>query len=670
MYVQVSIPISSFKTFTYSADSINKKLLFPGQSVCVTFRNKVTNGFIISTLNKPSFKGKVLPIKSINNESFNISKELWETLCWISQYYICSLGKTLQSTIPYQHITKLDYSINKKVFITDLGENALKNNLIQYTNQKKILHYLDLNQNCFLNNLSMVCTSYRATCKRLEALNFITITKEHIALIDGKNKKYNLTDQQNNISNKILSDWKYSKKPALLTGVSGSGKTLIYIDIMKSFITKKKDIIILVPEIALIHELYNILVQYFSNSIICWHSKMKTTEKKQALLTIKNKESSILISTRSGLFAPLSNLGLIIVDEEQEATYKEDGKAPYYNAREAALMRAKFSKSNIILVSSSPSLESFSSGENNIFSTYELKNRFKKYDLPKILIINMKNKENYGKGLSIISRKLAEEIEVNLNNKKQVLLLHNKTGEKIQKIEEILKKLFSNFIIARYDRDSIKGNNYYKILEDFHNNKINILLGTQMIAKGIDFKNVSLVGILNADFGISSPDFRSDEKLFQLAYQFIGRAGRHSNSSKAFIQSFNIDNVYIKNIYEYNINNFYNYILEDRKSLFYPPFSRIIRIVISGSNRKITEKKSEMLYDLFAKNRNLKVIGPSEAPIQKINNQWRYHLLIKMKKNYWIKLFNWIENEIGLSIFENNSNNLKIKLDVDPIFFL
>ena len=333
-------------------------------------------------------------------------------------------------------------------------------------------------------------------------------------------------------------------------------------------------------------------------------------------------------------------------------------------------MRAKFSKSNIILVSSSPSLESFSSAKNKTFLTYELKNRFQKYDLPKILVINMKNKENYGKGLSIISRKLVEEIEINLNNNKQVLLLYNKAGEKIQKIEGILKNLFSNFTISRYDRDSIKGESYYKLLENFHNNKINILLGTQMIAKGIDFKNVSLVGILNADFGISSPDFRSDEKLFQLAYQFIGRAGRHSNSSKAIIQSFNTDSIYIKNIYEYNIDNFYNYILKDRKSLFYPPFSRIIRIIVSSTNQKQAEKKSEILYDLFDKNNNLQVLGPSEAPINEINNQFRYHLLIKMKKNYWIKLFDWVEKEIGLSIFENNSNNLKIKLDVDPIFFL
>ena len=186
----------------------------------------------------------------------------------------------------------------------------------------------------------------------------------------------------------------------------------------------------------------------------------------------------------------------------------------------------------------------------------------------------------------------------------------------------------------------------------------------------VTLEKISLVGILNADFGLSSPDFRSDEKLFQLAYQFIGRAGRHSNSSKAIIQSFNTDSIYIKNIYEYNINNFYNYILKDRKSLFYPPFSRIIRIIVSSSNQKKAEKKSEILYDLFDKNNNLQILGPSEAPIHEINNQFRYHLLIKMKKNYWIKLFDWVEKEIGLSIFENNSNNLKIKLDVDPNFFL
>ena len=282
----------------------------------------------------------------------------------------------------------------------------------------------------------------------------------------------------------------------------------------------------------------------------------------------------------------------------------------------------------------------------------------------------MKNKENYGKGLGIISRKLIEEIEINLNNNKQILLLHNRIGDHIKKIENKIKKLFPNSNIARYDRESIQVHGYDSFLDQFHNNKINILLGTQMIAKGIDFKNVSLVGILNADLGITTPDFRADEKLFQLAYQFIGRAGRHSNQSKAIIQTFNPENIYIKSIYDYNIKKFYNYLLADRKSLFYPPYSRLIRIIVSSSNNSLAQKKSDMIYEMFSKNKNLQIIGPSEAPIHQHNNHWRYHLLIKMKKNYWIKMFDWIEKEVGFSIFENNTNHLKIKLDVDPVFFL
>ncbi|SVD22920.1 uncharacterized protein METZ01_LOCUS375774, partial [marine metagenome] len=300
-------------------------------------------------------------------------------------------------------------------------------------------------------------------------------------------------------------------------GVSGSGKTMVYIDLIKSAILKNKSIIVLVPEIALIMGAYNVLNKFFPDYVIIWHSKMKQTEKKRTLNKIKNKQGSIVVSTRSGLFLPFNNLGLIVVDEEQESSYKQDSKSPYYHARDVAIMRAKFSCSNIILISSSPSLESYLSCKNKNFSIYKLKDRFNKYKLPDVTIINMKNKENYGKGYGMISRELFDNITTNLNSGEQILLLHNRFGPQIKIFEKLLIDLFPNATIARYDRETIQKNNFYTILNNFHENKINILLGTQMIAKSIDFKNVTLVGILNADLGLNLPDFRSDEKLFQLA---------------------------------------------------------------------------------------------------------------------------------------------------------
>ena len=669
MYVQVSIPISSFKTFTYSVNNLNKNQIFPGQSVVVSFRNQTTIGFILSVLTKPNFQGRILSIKSINKDSFNISNELWKTINWISQYYICSIGKTLHATIPYQHIDKLDSQLVQKVRITDLGKHAIENQIIKYSNQVKVLKYLLSESECIYHDLGNICISYQSTVKRLKQLKFIDVYRKTVAHQNIQPKEYQLTQQQKDIVEKILNDWKVNKKPALLSGVSGSGKTLIYIDLIKSFIKTNKDVIVLVPEIALIKELHDILDKYFPNIVIAWHSKIKKTDKKEALLKIKSTNPTIVVATRSGLFMPLSNLGLIVIDEEQESSYKEEGKAPYYHARDVALMRASFSNSKIILVSSSPSLESFFKTEKKQFLTYSLKDRFKNYKLPKILIINMKNKENYGKGFGMISRKLFEEISFTLKKNKQVLLLHNRIGDQIKKLENILTDLFSDYTIRRYDRETIKMYGYFKLLKNFHEQKINILLGTQMIAKGIDFKNVSLVGILNADLGISTPDFRSEEKLFQLAYQFIGRAGRHSNTSKAIIQTFSPDDIYIKSIYQYNIDKFYNYVLKDRKSLFYPPYSRLIRIIISSKNNKIAQNKSEYIRDIFVKNRNLQIIGPSETIMHQINNLYRYHLLIKMKKNYWITLFHWIDKELGFDMFERKNNNLKIKLDVDPVSF-
>ena len=668
MYVEVSIPVSAFKTFTYSAFNFDTKLLFPGQSVSVYFRNKPAQGFIISVSKFTKFKGKILPITNVNQESFLISTELWKTVNWISKYYLSSIGKTLHSILSFQHLSKLEYNFIKQVHISDKGLHALSKNKIKYPNQLKILEFLKNNNKTYLTDLNHISKSYKSICNRLEELGMLSISNYN--KIKPRTKKvYSLTKEQKIISNKIKSDWIKNNKPTLLAGISGSGKTLIYIDLISSFISNNKSVIVLVPEIALIMDLYKILDDHFPGKVISWHSKMKISDKKFGLIKIKNNKSTIIVSTRSGLFAPLSNLGLIVVDEEQETSYKEDSKSPYYNSRDVALMRSKFNQSNLILVSSSPSLESYYNSKKNRFNYYTLNNRYMNFEVPKILILNMKNKENYRKGSSLISAKLIDEINLVLSAKKQILLLHNRFGDYTKKLYKILLKLFPKSNIARYDSESVKKYGYFKILNDFHEKKIDILLGTQMIAKGIDFKNVLLVGVINADLGMSLPDFRAEEKLFQLAYQFIGRAGRHSNGSKAIVQTFNPDSEYIKSIQKYNIDKFYDYLLNDRKSLFYPPYSRLIRIILSSDNSRFIEKKSQKICDILEKNNNLKILGPSEAPIYNLNNTYRYHILIKMKKNYWIDFYNWINNQKELK-FDNNSNKLKIKIDADPNFFL
>ena len=675
MYVKVSIPISSFTTFTYSINKFKKSDLFLGQSVVVPFRKKLVSGFIVELVTKTNYTGKILPINSLNQNCFYISKELWKTIIWVSKYYVCSIGNVLQTALSYQHKTNYKYLQKKNVAITKNGQIAIEKNQIKFIKQKEVLGYIYKNNNRDITELKKISTSYMKICQRLQALKYLKIlSQKRSQNIFNNNpanyKKFNPNKKQTEIYKSILGSWnKNINKPALISGLPGSGKTLIYIQLIKSYITLKKQVIVLVPEISLIPQTYNILKQFFHQGVGTWHSRMTTTNKNLILSELKNNKISIIISTRSGIFFPFNNLGLIIVDEEQESSYKQDGKSPYYHARDVALIRSQFNKSKIALISSTPSIESYYKYLKNDFLYYYLDERFYKNKLPKIKIINMNNKENYGKNFGLISRELHSKIQSTLGYKQQIIILHNRLGKGIQKIEHILKKLFPQNTIYRYDSDSIKKSDYFTIINNFQKHKIDILLGTQILAKGINFNNVGLVGVINADLGKTIPDFRIEEKNFQLLYQFIGRVSQNIQNNLAIIQTFNPDNMLIKNIYNYDIEKCYTTIINNRKDLFYPPFSRLIRIIISGKNLNGVKEKSNKLAVLLKKNKKIKVLGPSPAPVEIINNHWRYNILIKSEKKYWLKFFNWFNNNLEMKK-KTHSNIIKTKLDVDPNLFL
>jgi len=358
-----------------------------------------------------------------------------------------------------------------------------------------------------------------------------------------------------------------------------------------------------------------------------------------------------------------------------------------------------------------------------------MKDRYKQFNMPKVKLVDML-KETHKNKIPIISKELKVEIQNTLDKKEQIILLQNRRsysyivqcstckitieckncrvslkyhkdanvlqchhcnykviftsfcklckqkslqlfGAGTQKIEEILSKLFPQAKILRYDRDTVnKKNNYYKILNEFNDDKADILVGTQMIAKGLDFKNVSLTGVINADVGMLLPDFRAGEKVFQLIYQLIGRSGRHKSNSKAIIQSYNVDDQYINLACQNKLNKFYDLSLVERKELFYPPFSRIIKIVVKGIDKKIVFKEINKISKIFSSLESLILLGPCFCPIEKQNNQFRMHLIIKSKKQDWMNIYKFIITNIGLNIFEKKSKKLSTSIDVDPISFI
>ena len=295
---------------------------------------------------------------------------------------------------------------------------------------------------------------------------------------------------------------------------------------------------------------------------------------------------------------------MIIIDEEQESSYKQDLSTPPYHARDVGLMRAKFSQSSILLVSSAPSIESYYNVMQKKYYHHILNVKYFSTDqLNKVQLVDMSNQKG------ILSDVLIKNIKDTLDKNEQIILLQNKkgiAGAGIQKVESILYKFFPYVKILRYDGDTIKkSKEYYDILNIFKKGDADILLGTQMVSKGLDFTNVSLVGIITADIGLFIPDFRSGEKTFQIIYQMIGRSGRRDKISKAIIQSYNTDDFYIKSACNLDVGGTYDKILKERKELNYPPFSRLIRILFLGKKENLSKEKSREFYSILKKNSNI-----------------------------------------------------------------
>jgi len=672
MYVEVSLPISLFKTFTYIVPKKYSKLVFVSQSVTVPFNNKQILGFITEINSKSNYKGKVLPLSSINKNSFNVSYDLLKTINWISKYYICPIGSVLHNTINYQHRKKFSFPEITYLHITENGKQSLPS--IKFKAQKAILNYiLEKNKKVNIDELKFCSKSYLQTCKRLIEKGFLKSTKKENLkgllnsgdLINSNNLE--LTNEQNLIYKSILKN-NVNNKPIFLGGVPASGKTEIYSRLINYYLENNKHIIVLVPEIALVKQLYEKLKLYYKNNVGVWHSKLKQSEKDNVLNNIKTGVVNIIVSTRSGLFLPFNKLGLIIVDEEHDTSYKQDLNAPYYHTRDVALMRAKFSKSTILLTSSSPSIETYYNVKNKKYISYFLNKRYEKFGSPKIRLVNMAHEKG------MLSKILIDKIKDRIHKNEKILILQNKKGiDKggVQKVEIILKKIFPNIRILRYDQDTIsKSDDYYKILDRFKNGNDNILLGTKMISKGLDFENITLVAIITADIGLNLPDFRSGEKIFQLIYQHIGRAGRGSKNSEAIIQCFDTDDIHIKNACQNKLNESYDIIINERNELNYPPYSRLIKILFMGRDDKKILKKANTLVSIFKKNKNISILGPSLAPIEREKLLWRYQILLKCKKSYWQKFHDWINSNLSVTDLNTNNKNVKVLIDVDPISIL
>jgi len=517
------------------------------------------------------------------------------------------------------------------------------------------------------------------------------------------------------------------KSVCLLHGVTGSGKTQIYIKLIEEAFIKNGQVLYLLPEIALTAQVIRRLQKHFGGNIAIYHSKFNNHERIELWNKIRTGEVKIVLGARSALLLPFKELKLIIVDEEHDASYKQQDPAPRYNARDAAIYYASLFDAKVLLGSATPSLESYYNALQQKYGLVKLDERFGGISLPPIEIVNTRQVAQKGKVM--LSPQLKEAIQQTLDADRQVILFQNRRGynpyiicgtcgylpqcqhcdvsltlhkysnklhchycgstypilvtcpacgtqtwlEKnfgTEKIEEQLDEDFPKNKIARMDVDSVRGKTAHdQLIHLFEQHRIDILVGTQMVVKGLDFDKVNLVGVLDADGLLSFADFRVNERAFQLMEQVSGRAGRKEATGKVIIQAMNVQHPVLQLVQKHDYISFYNYEIANRKEFFYPPFSRLVLLTLKHKNKTTVEAAAEKLAKLLRQDLNNYIVGPAAPVVSRLRNQYLMEIMIKLpketgKSSSYKKV---IRNHINLLLSEKNFRGVHVIADVDNV---
>lgn len=719
MIVNVLVEISHQnidKTFDYLIPPHLENKIKIGKRVTIPFGNQVLEGFILGISNNESKEFELKEIIDVVDEDIVLTKELLKLGKYVSERTLSTLISAYQIMLPKALKAQKKTKINKKIIkYIELNSNDIDESKLN-TKQKEIINLVKENKNIKKEELNKISLS--STNTLIKKGIFKIVEKEEYRIEHGEViiEKYPLTPEQEKVVNDILSE--QEKNIFLLHGVTGSGKTEVYMEIIEEMLNQNKTSIVLVPEISLTPQIVNRFRKRFGKRIAILHSRLSEGEKYDEYRKISRGEVDIVIGARSAIFAPLNNIGIIIIDEEHSTSYKQESN-PKYNAIDIAIERSKYHHAKVVLGSATPSLETYARAKKGVYSLLELKNRVNNKPLPDVEIIDMNKEKNKA---SYFSKKLTEAIKDRLEKKEQIILLLNRRGyasfitcsncgyvEKCpncditltyhkssntlrchycgygnkrinicpecketaikelgvgtEKVEEELNTLF-NCRVVRMDIDTTSHKGAHeKIIDDFKNHKYDILLGTQMIAKGLDFENVTLVGVINSDTSLMIPNFRSSEFTFQLLSQVAGRSGRGKKTGNVIIQSYNPEHYAIEFSKKHDYKSFFNKEMSIRKQLSYSPYFYMISIkVISKDYEKAKEESNKVGSLLRTKLTNSIILGPTVCSVFKMNNLYRFNMIIKYKKeeNIYIVLKE-------LQKHYKNNNSVKVDIDFDPI---
>ena len=716
MVVGVLVELSSKnidKIFDYNVPEDLVSKINIGIRVTVPFGRMTLEGFVLDIKKNNDSDIELKSIISIvdndivlNDELLNLGKVMRDkTLSTLISCYQVMLPKALKAKNGSQINIKYDTFYR-------LGE--IPNDVKLNDKQKSIIACFDKEELVSRNTLTSISVSSVNTLVKKGIL--IEEKKEHYR-VDYKDfvyEKKKLTDEQLNVVNSVIKD---SPSTFLIHGVTGSGKTEVYMEIIDYYLSLGKSSIVLVPEISLTPQMVSRFRARFGDKIAALHSALSDGEKYDEWRRIVRGEVSIVIGARSAIFAPLTNIGVIIIDEEHSDSYKQSDPNPRYNAKEVAILRGKYHSCSVVFGSATPSLEVMARAKKGVFKYLSLPNRVNGKSLPSVEIIDMNQEMKTSKGH--FSVQLINSIDETLKRCEQVILLLNRRGysnfitckscgytfkcpncditltyhkssntlrchycgygEKVydkcpscgenslnrlgvgtQKVEEELNNIFPSARVLRmdYDTTSRKGM-HEEMINSFKNHEYDILLGTQMVAKGLDFSLVTLVGVINADTSLNIPDFRSSENTFSLLSQVAGRSGRSDKSGKVVIQTFNPDHYAISLVKNHDYLSFYEKEMSIRRQLKYPPYFYLCNIRISGKDSSYVFGEAIKIKNSFDRNlKNYIILGPTASSLFKINNIFRYNIVLKYKRD--LELYAILEK-----IVDHYKINSKIRVDID-----
>lgn len=714
----------------YVPDSLKDEVTL-GSLVRIPFGrgNRVRKGIVVSLYN--AVNSELKEIVGVDKKQPPLSKEMVELALWMKERYFCTTYDCLKQMLP-KGLGKIG---DKNTKMVRLCENVSISKKLT-PKQQTVLNLLYDVGAAQVNEICDFCSVGKSVVDNLVKYGICEYYQKEIYRNPYSNVTSNsnaeeivLSEAQKNAFDTYNAMLHSKGGTGLLFGVTGSGKTQVYLRLIDEAVTMDKDVIVLVPEISLTPQMLSIFHKRYGKSVAVFHSGLSLGERNDEYKRALRGEAKIVIGTRSAIFAPLKNLGLIIMDEEQEHTYKSE-RTPRYQTRDIAKFRSKYNNALFLMTSATPSVESYSAALNGKYKLCEITERYGDSKLPKVITVDMKQEIKSG-NKSPISETLREMIKDNLERKKQTILLINRRGYNTfiacnscghvvtcpncsisltyhsynnllmchycgfakpldnicpecgqnsirysgygtQRIEDELSRLFPEARVLRMDADTTsKKFSHQKLFDAFSNGEYDILIGTQMVAKGLDFPNVTLVGVVNADNSLYDENYTAQEKSFDLITQVVGRSGRRNENGYAVIQTINPYNEIIKYASRQDYHSFYENEIALRKVLTYPPFCDIYSVSFISEDENKVALCAKSFFELLVKlnkeeysSEKIIVLGPSTAKISKLNNEYRYRLAVKCKNSKIVrKMLNDILNKLSKI---KEYSGVSVSVDLNP----